>query len=108
MQFYAKGIKYCFRRHKMELLLGVLFFGAIFALWFFNRKSGFDANKDGKVDVKDVKPLVQNTVVSVKEAADVNKDGKVNKADAKEAVKKVAKKVSKPKAAKKPKMTVAN
>lgn len=91
----------------MELFLVVLFFGAVFALWFFNRKSGFDANKDGKVDVKDVKPLVQNTVVAAKEAADVNKDGKVNKEDVKEVVKKVAKKTSKPKAAKKPKMSVA-
>lgn len=91
----------------MELFLVVLFFGAIFALWFFNREKGFDANKDGKVDVKDVKPLVENTVVAAKEAADVNKDGKVNKEDAKEVVKKAAKKVSKPKSAKKPKMTVA-
>lgn len=91
----------------MELLLVVLFFGAIFALWFFNRKTGFDANNDGKVDVKDVKPVVENTVTAVKEVADVNKDGKVNKEDAKEVVKKVAKKASKPKAAKKPKMTVA-
>lgn len=91
----------------MELFLVVLFFGAVFALWFFNRKSGFDANKDGKVDVKDVKPLVENTVVAAKETADVNKDGKVNKEDAKEVVKKVAKKTSKPKAAKKPKMSVA-
>lgn len=91
----------------MELFLVLLFFGAVFALWFFNRKTGFDANKDGKVDVKDVKPVVQQTVAEVKKVVDVNKDGKVNKEDAKEVVKKVAKKVSKPKAAKKPKMSVA-
>lgn len=93
----------------MELFLGLLFFGAIFALWFFNRERGFDANKDGKVNLKDVKPVVENTVQEAKKVADVNKDGKVNVEDAKEVVKKVSKpktKTSKPRA-KKPKMTVA-
>lgn len=93
----------------MELLLGVLFFGAIFALWFFNRKSGFDANKDGKVNVNDVKPLVQNTVTEAVKAVDVNKDGKVNAKDAKEVAKKVVKKAktAKAKVTKKPKISVA-
>jgi len=97
----------------MELALIVLFVAAVFALWYFNRQKGFDANKDGKVDVKDVKPVVENAVQGVKEAADLNKDGKVNVADAKEVVEKVKKaakpKTSKPKTSKpkKPKMTVA-
>lgn len=102
----------------MELALVVLLVAAVAALWYFNRSTGFDANKDGKVNVRDVKPLVQNTLAEVKQVADVNKDGKVNVADAKAVVEKVAKKAAKPKtskpkapakpkAPKKPKMTVA-
>lgn len=88
----------------MEILLvGLLAVAVLAGIWYFNRNTGFDANKDGKVDLKDVKPVVENTVEAVKEAADVNKDGKVNLADAKETVEKVAKKASKPKAAAKPK-----
>lgn len=94
----------------MELFFLVLVLVvAGFAIWHFNKDRGFDANKDGKVDFKDVKPVVEQTVTEVKKAADVNKDGKVNTADVKEVVKKVSKpktKTSKPKA-KKPKMTVA-
>lgn len=52
-----------------------------------------DVNKDGKVDVKDVKAAVAKTKARVKKAADVDGDGKVTKADAKAAVKTVAKKV---------------
>jgi hypothetical protein len=104
----------------MEIIIGLLAIAVLAGIWYFNRGTGFDANKDGKVDLKDVKPAVETAVEAVKEAADVNKDGKVGVADAKEAVVKTAKKVAakprapaKPKApakskapAKKPKMTV--
>ena len=54
-----------------------------------------DVNKDGKVDVKDVKAAVAKTKARVKKAADVDGDGKVTKADAKAAVKKVSTRKSK-------------
>lgn len=94
----------------MELFLLVLVLAvAGFAVWHFNKDRGFDANQDGKVDVKDVKPVVQQTVAEAKKVADVNKDGKISTADAKEAVKKAVKKAkaAKAKTEKKPKMTVA-
>ena len=54
-----------------------------------------DVNKDGKVDVKDVKAAVAKTKARVKKAAYVDGDGKVTKADAKAAVKKVSTRKSK-------------
>lgn len=90
------------------VLIAVVVFGAV---WYTNRNTGFDANKDGKVDLKDAGVLLEQTaktvVAEVKEevqkVADVNKDGKVDKEDAKvvkEKVKTAAKKVTnrKPKA----------
>lgn len=87
----------------MEIVLGLLAVAVLATFWYFNRNKGFDANKDGKVDLGDVKPVVENTVQAVKEAADVNKDGKVDLADAKKVAETAAKKVSKPKAISKPK-----
>ncbi len=89
----------------MEILIGLLAVLVIGGIWYFNRNKGFDANQDGKVDLKDVKPVVENTVAAAKEVADVNNDGKVTVEDAKEAVVEVAKtvkKTAKPKTAKKP------
>ena len=93
----------------MEILIGLLAVAVLGGIWYFNRNKGFDANQDGKVDLKDVKPVVENTVEAVKQAADTNNDGKVTVADAKEAVSEVkeavkstVKKAAKPKAAKKP------
>ena len=54
-----------------------------------------DVNKDGKVDVADVKAAVTKTRARVKKAADVDGDGKVTKADAKAAVKKISTRKSK-------------
>lgn len=51
--------------------------------------NALDVNKDGKVDVADVKAAVSKTKARVKKAADVDGDGKVTKADAKAAVKKI-------------------
>jgi len=93
----------------MEILIGLLAVAVLGGIWYFNRNKGFDANQDGKVDLKDVKPVVENTVEAVKQAVDTNNDGKVTVADAKEAVSEVkeavkstVKKAAKPKAAKKP------
>jgi hypothetical protein len=76
----------------MEIIIALAIV-AVGAVWYFNRDKGFDANKDGKVNLDDVKPLAETTAQAVaevaKKAADVNKDGKVDVADAKEAVKKV-------------------
>lgn len=93
----------------MEILfVGLLAIAVLAGIWYFNRNKGFDANNDGKVDLNDVKPVVENTVEAVKQTADVNKDGKVDVADVKEATAKVVKKATtkapaKPKAAPKPK-----
>jgi len=77
----------------MEIIIIVLVFAGLGLAWHYNKKKGFDANNDGKVDLADVKPIVETTAKAVtevaKKAADVNKDGKVDVADAKEAVKKV-------------------
>lgn len=54
-----------------------------------------DVNKDGKVDVADVKAAVSKTKARAKKAADVDGDGKVTKADAKAAVKKIRNRKSK-------------
>ena len=101
----------------MEIIIALLVLAGLGAGWYYNRNKGFDANKDGKVDVADIKPAVETTVKAVaevaKKAADVNKDGKVDVADAKEAgkkVKAVAKKATtkaKTAAKKTPKLKVA-
>jgi Ca2+-binding EF-hand superfamily protein len=57
-----------------------------------------DVNRDGKVDINDVKEAVKKTSARVKKAADVDGDGKVTIKDAKAAVKKAA-----PKRGRKPK-----
>lgn len=90
------------------VILGIVVV-AVLAIWYFNKDKGFDANKDGKVDLKDVKPLAQETFRTVQKSADVNKDGKVNLADVKQEVKKVVKKAktAKAKVTKKPKISVA-
>jgi hypothetical protein len=78
----------------MEIIIALLVLAGLGAIWYFNRDKGFDANKDGKVDFADAKPLVEETV---KQVADVNKDGQVNVADAKvvaEKVRAVAKKAT--------------
>ncbi len=54
-----------------------------------------DVNKDGKVNLEDVKEAVKKTRTRVKKAADVDGNGKVTKADAKAAVKKVKEKATK-------------
>ena len=78
----------------MEALIFIVIAAGLGALWYFNREKGFDANKDGKVNLDDVKPVVENTVKAVEaaavKAADVNKDGKVDVADAKVVAKKAA------------------
>jgi len=78
----------------MEIIIALLVFAGLGAVWYYNRNTGFDKNNDGKVDFSDVKPVVENTVqavaADVKKAADVNKDGKVDVADAKVVAKKAA------------------
>jgi hypothetical protein len=71
----------------MEIIIALLVLAGLGAIWYYNRNKGFDANKDGKVDFADAKPLVEETV---KQVADVNKDGKVDVADVKVVAKKAA------------------
>lgn len=77
----------------MEIIIALLVFAGLGLAWYYNKNKSFDANNDGKVDLADVKPVVETTAHAVaevaKKAADVNKDGKVDVADAKAAAKKV-------------------
>jgi len=50
-----------------------------------------DVNKDGKVDMADVKAAVKKTTTRAKKSADLDGDGKVTLKDAKAAVAKVTK-----------------
>jgi len=107
----------------MELLFAIGIIAAIAAAYFIWKNKTFDANKDGKIDKEDIKPIVEKVEEVVKEAADVNNDGKVNVEDvktvakkAKETVKKAKETVKKaatkkpatkaPSTPRKPKMTV--
>jgi hypothetical protein len=71
----------------MEIILALIAVVVLGAIWYTNRNTGFDANKDGKVDLKDAGVMLEQTANQVKEevkqAADVNKDGKVDSADVK-------------------------
>jgi preprotein translocase subunit SecF len=67
----------------MEIIIALIAIVVIGAIWYTNRNTGFDANKDGKVDLKDAGVLLEQTVAEVKQTADVNKDGKVDSADVK-------------------------
>lgn len=67
----------------MEIIIALIAVVVLGAIWFANRKTGFDANQDGKVDAADIKVAVEKTVDAVKETADANKDGKVDAADVK-------------------------
>ncbi len=82
------------------VLIAVVIFAAI---WYANKDTGFDANKDGKVDLKDAGVVLEQTakvvVAEAEKAADLNKDGKVDSADAKVAVESVKKTATKAKAA---------
>ena len=88
------------------VLIAVIVLGAV---WYANRGTGFDANKDGKVDLKDAGVALEQTakvvVAEVEKAADLNKDGKVDSADLKVAVEEVKKTATKAKAAVKAKTT---
>ena len=80
----------------MEIII-LLVIVAVGLIWYFNSKTGLDANNDGKVDVSDAKAMVSNVVQGVKSTADANNDGKVDMADAKvvaEKAKTKAKKVA--------------
>ena len=72
----------------MEYIIIAVVVAAGVAIWYFNRDKGLDVNKDGKVDIQDVKDAVENTVEGVKEVVEEKK------AEVK------AKKVAKPKAKK--------
>jgi len=54
-----------------------------------------DVNKDGKVDLEDVKEVAKKAKARVKKVADVDGDGKVTKGDVKAAAKKIRTRKSK-------------
>lgn len=72
----------------MEIIIALIAIVVLGAIWYANRDTGFDANKDGKVDLKDAGVMLEQTVAEVKNVADTNNDGKVDVADAKVAVEK--------------------
>jgi hypothetical protein len=75
----------------MEIVLALIAIVAVGAIIYANREArSLDVNRDGKVDLEDVKAAVTNTLATVKETADVNQDGRVDAADVKAAVKKTA------------------
>lgn len=67
----------------MEIIVILIAVVVLGAIWYANRNTGFDANNDGKVDLKDAAAAVKNTVAVAKTVADTNKDGKVDAKDAK-------------------------
>ncbi len=71
----------------MEIIIALIAIVILGAVWYANRGTGFDANKDGKVDLKDAGVVLEQTaktvVAEVEKVADVNKDGKVDSADVK-------------------------
>lgn len=79
----------------MEIIVIAVAVVVLGAIWYANRKTGFDANNDGKVDLKDAAAAVKNTVQTVKNVADANKDGKVDAKDAKAAASKATTAVKK-------------
>lgn len=88
----------------IEIIIALIVIVALGAIWYSNRKTGFDANQDGVVDLKDAGVMLEKTVEEVKAVADVNNDGKVDVADV--AVVKEKAKVATKKAATKAKETV--
>ena len=87
----------------MEIIIALIAIVVLGAVWYANRDTGLDANKDGKVDLKDAGVVLEQTakvvVAEVEKKADLNKDGKVDSADAKVAVETVKKTATKAKAA---------
>lgn len=80
----------------MEIVFALIAVVVVAALVYVNREAkDFDVNKDGKVDLDDVKAAVTNTVEAAKSVADVNKDGKVDAEDAKVVVEKAKTEVKK-------------
>jgi len=72
---------------ELLVVLGVVLGGI--AVWYFNKGAkSTDLNNDGKTDFNDLVAAVDNTVVGFKATADVNKDGKVDVADVKVVAKK--------------------
>jgi hypothetical protein len=90
----------------MEIIIALIAIVVLGAIWYANRDTGFDANKDGKVDLKDAGAMLEKTVEEVKVAADANKDGKVDAADVKVVAEKAKTQVKK--AAVKAKTAVRN
>jgi preprotein translocase subunit SecF len=90
---------------EIEIIIALIAIAVIGVIWYANRNTGLDANKDGKIDLKDAGVMLEQTakvvVEEVKQTADVNKDGKVDVADVKEVATK-AKTAVKKATAKKP------
>ena len=82
----------------MEIIIVLIAIVVLGAIWYANRDTGFDANKDGKVDLKDAGVMLEQTVNTEgnptyfvfrrSNVADTNNDGKVDAADAKVEVEK--------------------
>jgi len=77
----------------MEIILGLAVIIGIGIFYYYNKNKTLDANHDGKVDLQDVKPAIQevskDAVEKVTNVVDTNNDGKVTTEDIKPVIKKV-------------------
>jgi hypothetical protein len=79
----------------MDILIFLVLIVAVGALIYFNKSSGLDLNKDGKIDLADAQLGAEKTLSAVKSLADLDGDGKVTIADAKVAAAKAKSTVKK-------------
>jgi len=78
----------------MEIVIILAAIFVVAAIWYYNKGSGLDVNKDGKVDIKDAESAIKATVKGLETQTKVVKEKA--KATAKKTTAKVKEAVKKP------------